>query len=61
MYLSRVSPRLTIGLVISLVILQIALVQIFFLQDKISPSDKEKPLALNNRWVYFSLDIKRDP
>ncbi|XP_035494092.1 STRA6-like isoform X2 [Scophthalmus maximus] len=43
---------LTIGLVISLVILQIALVQIFFLQDKISPSDKEKPLALNNRKAF---------
>ncbi|XP_060942304.1 STRA6-like [Limanda limanda] len=43
---------LTIGLVISLVILQIALVQIFFLQDKISPTDKDKPLALNNRKAF---------
>lgn len=41
--------RLTISLVIGLVILQIVLVQIFFLQDKISPTDKQKPLALNNR------------
>ncbi|KAA8595048.1 STRA6-like [Etheostoma spectabile] len=40
---------LTIGLVIGLVILQIVLVQIFFLQDKMSPTDKQKPLALNNR------------
>ncbi|XP_034715998.1 STRA6-like [Etheostoma cragini] len=40
---------LTIGLVIGLVILQIVLVQIFFLQDKVSPTDKQKPLALNNR------------
>ncbi|XP_031145203.1 STRA6-like [Sander lucioperca] len=40
---------LTISLVIGLVILQIVLVQIFFLQDKMSPTDKHKPLALNNR------------
>ncbi|TDH15949.1 hypothetical protein EPR50_G00015140 [Perca flavescens] len=40
---------LTISLVIGLVILQIVLVQIFFLQDKMSPTDKQKPLALNNR------------
>ncbi|XP_042340665.1 STRA6-like isoform X2 [Plectropomus leopardus] len=39
---------LTIGLVVALVILQVALVQIFFLQDKMSPTDKHKPLALNN-------------
>ncbi|XP_040000864.1 STRA6-like [Xiphias gladius] len=43
---------LTIGLVIGLVILQVALVQIFFLQDKISPTDKQKPLALNNRKAF---------
>lgn len=46
------SLRLTIGVVIALVIIQIVLVQIFFLQDKMSPTDKQKPLALNNRWVY---------
>ncbi|XP_040892331.1 STRA6-like [Toxotes jaculatrix] len=43
---------LTICLVISLVILQIVLVQIFFLQDKMSPTDKQKPLALNNRKAF---------
>ncbi|XP_034454624.1 STRA6-like [Hippoglossus hippoglossus] len=43
---------LTIGLIISLVILQVALVQIFFLQDKMSPTDKDKPLALNNRKAF---------
>ncbi|KAM8878924.1 STRA6-like isoform 3-T4 [Spinachia spinachia] len=43
---------LTICFVIGLVILQIALVQIFFLQDKMSPTDKEKPLALNNRKAF---------
>ncbi|XP_068448344.1 STRA6-like [Clinocottus analis] len=43
---------LTISLVIGLVILQIGLVQIFFLQDKISLTDKHKPLALNNRKAF---------
>lgn len=43
---------LTIGLVIGLAILQIVLVQIFFLQDKVSPTDKQKPLALNNRKAF---------
>ncbi|XP_077460577.1 STRA6-like isoform X2 [Stigmatopora argus] len=42
----------TIGLVIALVIFQIVLVQIFFLQDKLSPTDKHKPLALNNRKAF---------
>ncbi|CAK6976621.1 STRA6-like isoform X2 [Scomber scombrus] len=43
---------LTITIVIALVILQIVLVQIFFLQDKMSPTDKHKPLALNNRKAF---------
>uniref|UniRef100_A0A8C5G2H9 Stimulated by retinoic acid gene 6 protein-like n=1 Tax=Gouania willdenowi TaxID=441366 RepID=A0A8C5G2H9_GOUWI len=43
---------LTIGLVIGLVILQVVLVQIFFLQNKMSPTDKHKPLALNNRKAF---------
>uniref|UniRef100_A0A3B5AEU9 Uncharacterized LOC103366466 n=1 Tax=Stegastes partitus TaxID=144197 RepID=A0A3B5AEU9_9TELE len=43
---------LSIALVIGLVIVQIVLVQIFFLQDKMSPTDKEKPLALNNRKAF---------
>uniref|UniRef100_A0A8C4E3R2 STRA6-like n=1 Tax=Dicentrarchus labrax TaxID=13489 RepID=A0A8C4E3R2_DICLA len=43
---------LTISLVMALVILQIVLVQIFFLQDKMSPTDKNKPLALNNRKAF---------
>ncbi|XP_076151607.1 STRA6-like isoform X1 [Alosa pseudoharengus] len=45
---------LTIGIVIALVILQIVIVQIFFLQDKIDPKDKEKPLALNNRKAFHN-------
>ncbi|KAM4584428.1 STRA6-like [Odontesthes bonariensis] len=43
---------LTIGLVIGLLILQVVLVQVFFLQDKMSPTDKQKPLALNNRKAF---------
>ncbi|KAM9856960.1 STRA6-like [Aulostomus maculatus] len=43
---------LTIALVIAMVILQVVLVQIFFLQDKMSPTDKQKPLALNNRKAF---------
>ncbi|XP_015255355.1 PREDICTED: stimulated by retinoic acid gene 6 protein homolog [Cyprinodon variegatus] len=43
---------LTIGIVVALVILQVVLVQIFFLQDKMSPTDKQKPLALNNRKAF---------
>ncbi|XP_061101038.1 stimulated by retinoic acid gene 6 protein-like [Conger conger] len=45
---------LTTGVVIGLLILQILLVQVFFLQDKISPTDKQKPLALNNRKAFHN-------
>ncbi|XP_012686734.1 STRA6-like isoform X1 [Clupea harengus] len=47
---------LTIGIVIALVILQIVMVQIFFLQDKLDPQDKEKPLALNNRKAFHNFN-----
>ncbi|XP_024268701.1 STRA6-like isoform X1 [Oncorhynchus tshawytscha] len=47
---------LTIGIVIGLVILQVVLVQVFFLQDKISPSDRKKPLALNNRKAFHNFN-----
>ncbi|KAJ0050644.1 hypothetical protein NL108_005029, partial [Boleophthalmus pectinirostris] len=43
---------LTLGLIIFLVIIQVVLVQIFFLQDKMSPTDKQKPIALNNRKAF---------
>ncbi|KAM8842394.1 STRA6-like [Synchiropus picturatus] len=43
---------LTIGLVIGTVILQMVLVQIFFLQEKLSPTDKYKPLAINNKKAF---------
>ncbi|KPP67161.1 stimulated by retinoic acid protein 6-like, partial [Scleropages formosus] len=47
---------LTVALVIGLVILQIILVQIFFLQEKISPTNKNKPLALNNRKAFHNFN-----
>ncbi|XP_051761303.1 STRA6-like [Ctenopharyngodon idella] len=43
---------LTIFIIIALVVGQIILVQVFFLQDKLSPEDKEKPLAINNRKAF---------
>ncbi|KAG7458917.1 hypothetical protein MATL_G00225720 [Megalops atlanticus] len=47
---------LTVGVVVALVILQIMLVQVFFLQDKISPTDERKPLALNNRKAFHNFN-----
>lgn len=47
------SPSLTIGLVVALIVLQVVLVQVFFLQDKLSPTDRDKPLAINNRWALY--------
>lgn len=43
---------LTVGLIVFLVIIQVVLVQIFFLQDKMSPTDKHKPIAVNNRKAF---------
>ncbi|XP_030643905.1 STRA6-like [Chanos chanos] len=47
---------LTIFIVIALLVLQIMLVKMFFLQDKLSPQDKEKPLALNNRKAFHNFN-----
>ncbi|KAJ8262555.1 hypothetical protein GJAV_G00167750 [Gymnothorax javanicus] len=47
---------LTIGLVMALIALQLVLVQKFFLQDKIYPADKQKPLALNNRKAFHNFN-----
>ncbi|KAM9449496.1 stimulated by retinoic acid gene 6 protein-like isoform 2-T4 [Clarias gariepinus] len=44
--------RLMIFIVIALVVVQVVMVRIFFLQDKLSPEDKDKPLALNNRRAF---------
>ncbi|XP_036398422.1 stimulated by retinoic acid gene 6 protein-like [Megalops cyprinoides] len=47
---------LTMGIVMALVTVQLVLVQVFFLQDKISPTDKQKPLALNNRRAFHNFN-----
>ncbi|KAF7686645.1 hypothetical protein HF521_015038 [Silurus meridionalis] len=47
---------LTIFIVIALLVVQVVMVRIFFLQDKISPEDKDKPLALNNRRAFNSFN-----
>lgn len=47
---------LTIGIVISLAILQVVMASTFFLQKKISPEDKGKPLALNNRKAFHTFN-----
>ncbi|KAJ0050575.1 hypothetical protein NL108_004969, partial [Boleophthalmus pectinirostris] len=43
---------ISFGLLLGLLKLQVFLVQWFFLQDKISPTDDQKPLALNNRNAF---------
>ncbi|GAA6091216.1 STRA6-like, partial [Tachysurus ichikawai] len=53
---SLVTLLLTIFIVVSLVVVQVVMVQIFFLQDKLSPNDKDKPLALNNRRAFNSFN-----
>ncbi|XP_068127444.1 stimulated by retinoic acid gene 6 protein-like [Hyperolius riggenbachi] len=47
---------LTIALVILLMILQIVSAGKFFLQNKISPEDAKKPLALNNRKAFHNFN-----
>ncbi|KAE8632183.1 hypothetical protein XENTR_v10001465 [Xenopus tropicalis] len=47
---------LTIGIVIALMMLQVVLARLFFLQQKISCNDKQKPLALNNRKAFHNFN-----
>ncbi|XP_063770304.1 stimulated by retinoic acid gene 6 protein-like isoform X2 [Pseudophryne corroboree] len=47
---------LTIAIVIVLMALQDLLASRFFLQKKISPEDKKKPLALNNRKAFHNFN-----
>ncbi|XP_072260551.1 stimulated by retinoic acid gene 6 protein-like [Pyxicephalus adspersus] len=47
---------LTILFVILLMILQVVLAGQFFLQKKITPEDKQKPLALNNRKAFHNFN-----
>uniref|UniRef100_A0A8D0GT92 Uncharacterized protein n=1 Tax=Sphenodon punctatus TaxID=8508 RepID=A0A8D0GT92_SPHPU len=45
---------LTAGIVIGLMMVQVVIAANFFLQPKISPEDKQKPLALNNRKAFHN-------
>ncbi|XP_056375097.1 stimulated by retinoic acid gene 6 protein-like isoform X2 [Hyla sarda] len=47
---------LTLGIGISLSMLQVLLASNFFLQKKIAPGDKNKPLALNNRKGFHNFN-----
>ncbi|XP_063311348.1 stimulated by retinoic acid gene 6 protein-like isoform X1 [Pelobates fuscus] len=47
---------LSIAIVIGLMVLQVQLAGHFFLQKKISPEDKKKPLALNNRKAFHNFN-----
>lgn len=47
---------ITIAIFILLVILQVLLAGKFFLQKKIAPEDKQKPLALNNRKAFHNFN-----
>ncbi|KAM3938193.1 stimulated by retinoic acid gene 6 protein-like [Leptodactylus fuscus] len=47
---------LTLAIAISLMILQVLLASKFFLQKKIAPEDKQKPLALNNRKAFHNFN-----
>ncbi|XP_029467916.1 stimulated by retinoic acid gene 6 protein-like [Rhinatrema bivittatum] len=49
-----VISALTFVVVISLMVLQIRIASKYFLQPKISPEDKKKPLALNNRKAFHN-------
>ncbi|XP_067409439.1 stimulated by retinoic acid gene 6 protein-like [Emydura macquarii macquarii] len=48
---------LTIGIATGLLIIQIKIAASFFLQPKILPDDKQKPLALNNRKAFHNFNF----
>ncbi|XP_035385508.1 stimulated by retinoic acid gene 6 protein-like isoform X3 [Electrophorus electricus] len=43
-------------IVMGLLMMQVLLVRFFFLQDKLSPEDQQKPLALNNRKAFHNFN-----
>ncbi|XP_027625830.1 stimulated by retinoic acid gene 6 protein-like isoform X2 [Tupaia chinensis] len=47
---------LTISIVLGIMILQVWIAASFFLQPKLGPADKQKPLALNNRRVFHNFN-----
>ncbi|XP_051712262.1 stimulated by retinoic acid gene 6 protein-like isoform X1 [Oryctolagus cuniculus] len=47
---------LTVSIVVGLMILQVWIASSFFLQPKLGPADKQKPLALNNRKAFHNFN-----
>ncbi|XP_040819730.1 stimulated by retinoic acid gene 6 protein-like [Ochotona curzoniae] len=47
---------LTVSIVVGLMILQVWIASSFFLQPKLGPADKQKPLALNNRRAFHNFN-----
>ncbi|XP_037653220.1 stimulated by retinoic acid gene 6 protein-like isoform X2 [Choloepus didactylus] len=47
---------LTVSIVVGLMVLQVWIAATFFLQPKMSPADKQKPLALRNRNVFHNFN-----
>lgn len=47
---------LTLSIVVGLIILQVWIAGTFFLQPKLGTSDKQKPLALNNRRAFHNFN-----
>ncbi|XP_035385691.1 stimulated by retinoic acid gene 6 protein-like isoform X2 [Electrophorus electricus] len=43
-------------IMMGLLMMQVLLVRFFFLQDKLSPEDQQKPLALNNRKAFHNFN-----
>ncbi|KAL7841117.1 hypothetical protein SRHO_G00248080 [Serrasalmus rhombeus] len=54
----RLALLLMSGFIIMLVLVgvQVVLVRVFFLQDRLSPEDPQKPLALNNRKAFHNFN-----
>ncbi|XP_007945183.1 stimulated by retinoic acid gene 6 protein-like [Orycteropus afer afer] len=47
---------LTISIVVGLMVLQVWIASSFFLQPKMGPADKQRPLALNNRKAFHNFN-----
>lgn len=47
---------LTLSIAVGLIILQVWIAGTFFLQPKLGPADKQKPLALNNRKAFHNFN-----
>ncbi|XP_075415621.1 stimulated by retinoic acid gene 6 protein-like [Tenrec ecaudatus] len=47
---------LTIAIIVGIMVLQVWIAASFFLQPKMAPTDKQKPLALNNRKAFHNFN-----